>query len=214
MEIEQLDNSLEALLFVSGDGLKLTDIAEMLELQKSEINASIKRLKEKYSGKCGIHLITYNGKVQLSSNPDYAEVVSHVLNPIKEKALSAATLETVAIIAYKQPITRLELESIRGVNCDYVVQVLLKHNLIEVVGRKDVIGKPLLFGTTDEFLKRFQIESIKDLPDYEELLENIRIISMAQEGDGEQKGLYNEFELPAEEPLPEFLQGEEVNKIE
>lgn len=214
MEIEQLDNSLEALLFVSGDGLKLSDIAEMLELQKSEINASIKRLKEKYSGKCGIHLITYNGKVQLSSNPDYAEVVSHVLNPIKEKALSAATLETVAIIAYKQPITRLELESIRGVNCDYVVQVLLKHNLIEVVGRKDVIGKPLLFGTTDEFLKRFQIESIKDLPDYEELLENIRIISMAQEGDGEQKGLYNEFELPAEEPLPEFLQGEEVNKIE
>ena len=214
MEIEQLDNALEALLFVSGDGLKLTDIAEMLELQKSELNASIKRLKEKYSGKCGIHLITYNGKVQLASNPEYSEVVSHILNPIKEKALSAATLETIAIIAYKQPITRLELESIRGVNCDYVIQVLLKHNLIEVVGRKDVIGKPLLFGTTDEFLKRFQIESIKDLPDYEQLLENIRVISMAQEGEGEQKGLYNEFELPTEEPLPEFLQGEEINKIE
>ena len=212
MEIEMLDNALEALLFVSGDGLKVSDLAEMLELQKSEVNASVKRLKEKYSGKCGIHLISYNGKIQLASNPEYSDVVSYVLNPIKEKALSAATLETVAIIAYKQPITRLELESIRGVNCDYVVQTLLKHNLIEVVGRKDVIGKPLLFGTTDEFLKRFQIETIKDLPDYEQLLENIRVIS--DETEGEEKGLYHDFELPMEEEIPEFLQGEEINKIE
>ena len=213
MEIEKLDNAIEALLFVSGDGLKISDIAEQLELQKSEINGAIKRLKDKYSGDSGIHLITYNGKAQLSSNPAYAETVSQVLNPIKEKALSSATLETIAIIAYKQPITRLELESIRGVNCDYVVQVLLKHNLIEVVGRKDVIGKPLLFGTTDEFLKRFQIESIKDLPDYEQLLETIKVISMESDST-EQMGLYNEFELPQEEEVPEFLQGEELTKIE
>ncbi len=213
MEIEKLDNALEALLFVSGDGLKLTDIMEILELQKSELNSAIKRLKEKYSDGCGIHLISYNGKIQFASNPDYAEIVSTVLNPIKEKALTNATLETVAIIAYKQPITRLELESIRGVNCDYVVQTLLNHNLIEVVGRKDVIGKPLLYGTTDEFLKRFQIESIKDLPDYEQLLENIRIITDAAETN-EQKGLYNEFELPPEDEIPEFLQGEKVDKIE
>lgn len=213
MEIEKLDNALEALLFVSGDGIKISDIAEQLELQKSEINSAIKRLKEKYSGDSGIYLITYNGKVQLSSNPAFADVVSQVLNPIKEKALSNATLETIAIIAYKQPITRLELESIRGVNCDYVVQVLLKHNLIEVVGRKDVIGKPLLFGTTDEFLKRFQIESIKDLPDYEQLLDMIKVISMEETGGEEAKGLYNEFELPEEE-VPEFLQGEQLEKIE
>ena len=213
MEKEKLDNALEALLFLSGDGLKISDIAEQLELQKSEVNASIKRLKEKYSGSCGICLMTYNGKAQLASNPDYAEVVSTVLNPIKEKALSAATLETIAIIAYKQPITRLELESIRGVNCEYVIQVLLKHNLIEVVGRKDVIGKPLLFGTTDEFLKRFQIESIKDLPDYEELLETIKVISLEGEND-DPKGLYHEFDLPKEEEIPDFLQGEEITKIE
>lgn len=213
MKTENLENALEALLFVSGDGLKISDIAEMLELTKPELNGAVKILKEKYSGASGIHLITYNGKIQLCSNPDYAETVAKVLNPIKEKALSTAALETVAIIAYKQPITRLELESIRGVNCDYVVQVLLKHNLIEVVGRKDVIGKPLLFGTTDEFLKRFQIDSIKDLPDYEQLLENIRVISMAGDN-SEQKGLYNEFELPPEEEVPEFLQGEDIQKIE
>lgn len=211
MEKDKLDNALEALLFISGDGLKVSDIAELLDLPKPELNASIKRLKEKYCDSCGIHLITYNGKVQLASNPDYADVVSQVLNPIKEKALTSATLETVAIIAYKQPITRLELESIRGVNCDYVVQVLLKHNLIEVVGRKDVIGKPLLFGTTDEFLKRFQIDSIKDLPDYEQLLENIKVISMQND---DEKGLYHEFELPAEEEVPEFLQGDDIQKID
>ncbi|MBE5731210.1 MAG: SMC-Scp complex subunit ScpB [Clostridiales bacterium] len=214
MEIEKLDNALEALLFVSGDGLKITDIAELLELQKTDVNAAIKRLKAKYNGDSGIHLITYNGKVQFASNPDFADVVSRVLNPIKEKALSSATLETIAIIAYKQPITRLELESIRGVNCDYVIQVLLKHNLIEVVGRKDVIGKPLLFGTTDEFLKRFQIESIKDLPDYEELLETIRVISTENDQQAETTGLYNEFELPAEEQVPEFLQNEQIEMIE
>lgn len=211
MDLTKLDNALEALLFVSGDGLKVSEIADLLELQKSELNASVKRLKEKYSGESGIHLISYNGKVQLSSNPEYAETVSKVLNPIKQKALSTATLETVAIIAYKQPITRIELESIRGVNCDYVVQVLLDHNLIEVVGRKDSVGKPLLYGTTDEFLKRFQIESIKDLPDYDELLENIKVISQAD--DGEEKGLYHEFELPEEEEVPEFLQGEEISTI-
>ncbi len=211
MEIEKLDNALEALLFVSGDGLKLEDLMDSLELQKSELNAAIKRLKEKYSDKCGIRLISYNGKIQFASNPEYAEIVSAVLNPIKEKALTSATLETVAIIAYRQPITRLELEGIRGVNCDYVIQTLLDHNLIEVVGRKDVIGKPLLYATTDEFLKRFQIESIKDLPDYEQLLESIQVISDTEK---EQKGLYNEFELPEEEEAPEFLQGEKIERIE
>lgn len=210
MEINKLDNILEALLFISGDGLKVSEIKDLLEVQKSELDEAIKKLKTKYSGESGIHLISYNGKIQLSTNPEYGDSVSKVLNPIKEKALSNATLETIAIIAYKQPITRIELESIRGVNCDYVVQVLLDHNLIEVVGRKDSVGKPLLYGTTDEFLKRFQIESINDLPDYEELLENIKVISMSDESE---KGLYHEFELPEEEEVPEFLQGEELTTI-
>lgn len=209
MELENLEEVLESLFFVSGNGLKVSEVADLLEVQKPEINKAIKKLKEKYSGKNGIHLIEYNGKVQFSSNPAYADAVAKVLNPIKEKELSSATLETVAIIAYKQPVTRLELEEIRGVNCDYVIQVLLKHNLIEVVGRKDAVGKPLLFGTTDEFLKRFQISSIQDLPDCEQLLDSIKVIS----GDGDSKGLYNEFEIPDEE-VPEFLQGEQLQKIE
>lgn len=212
MDIELLDNILEGLLLVAGNGLSIAEVTEQLELQKSEMNNAIKRLKKKYGGQCGIYLLTYNGKMQLGSNPAYGDVISSVLNPIKEKELSNAALETIAIIAYKQPVTRLEIEQIRGVNCDYAVQVLLKHNLIEVVGRKDVIGKPLLFGTTDTFLKRFRIEDITQLPDYDNLLESIRVIE--EEAKPDAQSLYNEFELPEEE-TPEFLQNEEnLQKIE
>ena len=128
--------------------------------------------------------------------------------------MSTAALETVAIVAYKQPVTRLEIEQIRGVNCDYAVQVLLKHNLIEVVGRKDVVGKPLLFGTTDMFLKRFQIESIEQLPDYEQLLASIKVLEEGNAAKPEEVSLYNEFELPEEEETPDFLEAEtDLQKI-
>lgn len=132
--------------------------------------------------------------------------------------MSTAALETIAIIAYRQPVTRLEIEQIRGVNSEYTVQMLLKNNLIEVVGRKEAVGKPLLFGTTDEFLKRFQLESISDLPDYETLLESIKVIGG---GESESKSIYNEFEipdeekgddadlLPSEEEVPDFLKDED-----
>lgn len=208
MQIELLDEIIEALLFVSGDGISVSEIVNLLELQNSEVKQSITRLKKKYGGKCGIHLLNYNGKVQFGSNPAYSDVISCVLNPIKEKELSTAALETVAIVAYKQPVTRLEIEQIRGVNCDYAVQVLLKHNLIEVVGRKDVVGKPLLFGTTDAFLKRFQIESVEQLPDYEQLLASIKVLEEGNKAKPEEVSLYNEFELPPEENEPELPEEE------
>lgn len=231
MEIDKLDQVLEALLLVSGDGISVSEVVNTLELQQSEVNQSIARLKKKYGGKCGIRFLHYNGKIQFGSNPDYADAVASILNPIKEKELSSAALETVAIIAYKQPVTRLEIEQIRGVNCDYAVQVLLKHNLIEVVGRKDVVGKPLLFGTTDAFLKRFQIESIEQLPDYEQLLAGIKVLEEGGKEQPEAVSLYNEFELPPEEQgknaeddalpdlpeeeTPDFLQNEtDLQKIE
>ena len=176
IDLSMLDELLESILFVSGNGLKIEDIAQHLEIKTSEVNASIKRLKEKYGNKSGIHLLTYNGKAQFASNPAHSDVVACVLNPIRERDLSNAALETIAIIAYRQPVTRLDIEQIRGVNSEYTVQMLLKNNLIEVVGRKDSPGKPLLFGTTDEFLKRFQLENLSDLPDYETLLESIKVI--------------------------------------
>ena len=133
-----------------------------------------------------------------------------MLNPIREKELSKATLETVAIVAYKQPVTKLEVETIRGVNCDYTMQTLLSLGLIEVVGRKEAIGNPKLYGTTDEFLKRFRLESIDKLPDYEDLLKSIEELKNRRV---ESDSLYNEFEIP-EEQVPEFLEGEKVEKVE
>lgn len=212
MDIDIIDNVLESLLFVSGDSLKISDICDQLELQKSEVNAAIKRLQKKYGGKCGIHLISFNGQVQLASNPDYADIIGCVLNPIREKALSTPAMETLSIIAYRQPVTRLDIEHIRGVNCDYALQALLKNRLIEIVGRKETIGKPLLFGTTDAFLKRFSIEDISQLPGREELLDKIREIEEAAPEAGEEQ-LYNYADADGEQ-TPEFLQGEDIEIIE
>ena len=189
--MENLTNIIEGILFVAGNGVSREDIIEKLEITEKELNNAIAQLKEKYADKSGVQVITYKNKVQMCSNPEYADAIQVVLNPIKERALTKTALETVAIIAYKQPITRLEIENIRGVSSDYAVQVLLQHNLIEVVGRKDVIGKPLLFGTTDEFLKRFQLESLDQLPKYEELLEQIQVLTTGMDSDA----LYNEFEI-------------------
>ena len=213
---EILDEVLESLLFVSGEALAVADICEHLEVDKKTLNSAIDRLQQKYSGKCGIKLIKFNNKIQFASNPTYSDVVSCVLNPIKERDLSNAAMETMAIVAYRQPVTRLEIEQIRGVNCEYTVQLLLKHNLIEVIGRKDVVGKPLLFGTTDNFLKRFQISSLEELPDYEQLIESIKVIESGEAKDQvtEAGSLYNEFEIKDQEEVPEFLQGEDVERIE
>ena len=212
MNLDDLDYVLEALMLVSGEGLRISDITETLELQRSEIDASLKRLKRRYGGQSGIIIQTYGDKIQFASNPKYAEAVESVLKPVREKELSNAALETVAIIAYRQPVTRLEVEQVRGVNCDYAIQVLLKHDLIEVKGRKDAVGKPLLFGTTEKFLKRFRIEDINQLPDYDRLLESITVIE--ENSKIEAASLYNEFELPEQEATPEFLEGEKVDKVE
>ena len=204
--MENTMSQIEAILFVAGGGVEGEALRESFGLSSEDFERIIGKLKEKYSGESGIHLISYKGKYQFSSNPEYAEKIAEILNPIKEKALTKATLETLSIIAYKQPITRLEIEDIRGVGCDYAIDLLEQNNLIEVVGRKDSIGKPLLYGTTDEFLKRFQIENIDGLPSYEQVLEKIKLIENPEEV---RETLYNEFTIPDEEETPDFLEGEE-----
>lgn len=211
---KKIEEVLASILFVSGDGVEIKDIQEKLDLKNKEMESAIEKLKEKYCGDCGINVVTYRGKIQLSSNKAYADCVTEVLNPIKEKLLTKKALEVIAIIAYKQPITKLEIEQIRGTNSDYSIQMLLQHNLIEVVGRKDAVGKPLLYGTTDEFLKRFGLEDINCLPDYEEVLDRIKVVHR------DDNSLYRTFDIPDEESeegnvegdadeKPDFLEGEE-----
>ena len=171
----KLTNIIESILFVSGTQVAISDMSEKLGVSDKEILEAAKELKQKYSEESGVQLLIFNKKLQFSSNPKYADDVSSVLNPIKEKELSKSMLEVAAIIAYKQPVTRIDLEEIRG-NSEYAVQKLLELGVIEPVGRKDAVGRPVMFGTTDNFLKRFQISSLDELPDYEELINKINLI--------------------------------------
>lgn len=175
--MDELGEIIKSILFVAGEPVEIIDIASKLNLSFDEVKNAVEGIKKQKSYEnSGIQIMMFNKKLQLCSNPSYAEHVAEVLNPIKEKSLTKAVLETAAIIAYKQPITRLEIEDVRGVNSDYAINSLIENKLIEVVGRKDAVGKPLMFGTTDEFLKRFNMETIHDLPNLEELLERIEVI--------------------------------------
>ena len=171
--MKTLTSIIESVLFVSGEAVAIKDIADKTGYSEKEVLSTAKEMQSKYGEDCGINLLIFNKKLQLSSNPNNAEEVSNVLKPIKERELSRSMLEVAAIIAYKQPVTRIDLEELRGSNSEFAIQNLLKLGVIEVVGRKDTVGKPILFGTTDAFLKRFQISSLSELPDYEELLDRI-----------------------------------------
>lgn len=211
--VYNLKEVLYSILFVAGDGIEKSFIAEKLDISEKELKKAIDELKKELCDEKGVHLIEYKNKVQLASNPNYATYISDVLNPIREKSLTRAALETLAIIAYKQPITKLEIEDIRRVNSDYAVQILIDQNMIEVVGRKDAVGKPLMFGTTDNFLKRFDIQNISDLPDYEQLLERIQTLREEDNNNGD--SLFRDVEnIEFNEELPDFLKGEDVIAVE
>ena len=205
--MENLENIIESIVFVAGEPIAVSDLCLKFDLKQKEVEKAVTNLKKKYDEKSGVQILYFNNKIQLSSNPKYVDYVTAVLNPIRQRNLTKATLETIAIVAYKQPVTRLEIEEIRGVNSDYAINVLLEHKLIEIVGKKDTVGKPSLFGTTDEFLKRFDISSIEELPKYEDLMMQIEKIKETYSD-----SLFNRFEpvTPPEEELDKKLQ--EINK--
>ncbi|MBQ8433381.1 MAG: SMC-Scp complex subunit ScpB [Clostridia bacterium] len=209
--MSQLSKIIESILFVSGKAVEESFIREKLEITGKQYSEALDELLKQYSGDSGIHLLRFNKKIQFASNPNYVKQVEAVLNPIKEKELTNAMLETLAIVAYKQPITRIEIEEIRAVDCTYAVQNLMRLGMIEVVGRKDTIGKPLLFGTTDDFLKRFSISEVQDLPDYETLLEKLQEISagLASGVTTVEKPMFDQVN-----EVPDFLVGEKVEIIE
>ena len=170
-----LTNIIEAVLFAAGKGLEVHTLYKgLVHYTRKEIDAALKELKARYNGDCGIRLIQYNKTYQFQSNPEYGELIADMLMETKERELSKTLLQVLAIIAYKQPVTRTEIEDLRGVGSDYVIAMLLKLNLIETVGRKETLGRPLLYGTTDEFLRKFGLESLEELPDYDDLMQKIR----------------------------------------
>lgn len=203
--MENIEHVVEAIVFASGSAIAKSDICEKVpELTTQKLNQIVKSLKTRYSGESGIVLAEFNGKLQFMSNPDYGDPVADVLTPLKEKELTKTLLEVLSTIAYKQPITRVEIDDMRGgTNSEYALSALLKAGLVEAVGRKDTVGRPLLYGTTDEFLKKFRLSELADLPDYSEVLEKLMLINMQT-----QETLFHTRSILNEEGEDEGTQGD------
>ena len=197
-----MTNIIEAIAFASGDAVQVKFIIEKLGCSLKEVNACIDELKQKYSGDSGIQLLTFNGKIQFATNPAYKQQISSVLQPIKEKEFTRTILECAALIAYKQPVTKGELEEIRQVSCDYAIHTLLDLEMIVPCGRKDAVGKPILYATTENFLKRFHLNSLEDLPDYDELMAQIAELNSSILEEEDSNYLYHKDEY-SEEDDPE-----------
>lgn len=160
--------AIECILFVSGEPVDVVSLQRALGVTELELQALLARLDAQYEEQArGIRLYRTADTVQLISNRRYAGYVEQLLQPAQTKSFSQAMLETLSIVAYKQPVTRNDIEAIRGVRCEYSVGQLLKLGLIRELGRKDAVGRPMLFGTTDAFLRQFGLHSLDELPSYE-----------------------------------------------
>ena len=165
-----IKSALESLMFVWGQPLNVKDAAEMFNVPWREVYEYMKELREEYEEQArGIRIREIDKSFQFCTAPENGEYIEHFCTPTKEKKLSQSAMEVLAIIAYKQPVTRSEIESIRGIKCERVIEGLAKKELIEEKGRSNGIGRPILYGTTKLFLEKFGFETLKDLPDIEEI---------------------------------------------
>jgi len=171
METEVLDQTVLALLFASDEPLSAKKISGIIDgAETNDIRESIKRITERLGEDFpSLVLESVAGGWQLSTNPQFADFIARLYSSKRKQRLSKAALETLAIIAYKQPVTRADIENIRGVGCGGVVTTLMERTLIRIVGKARVLGAPFLYGTTPEFLEYLGINSVKDLPSMEEL---------------------------------------------
>ena len=165
MDTKKAEAIIEAVLFAMGDSVELSKLTHVLEMEPQKIRDIIAKMNEKYQEEDrGISIIELEDSYQLCTKPDLYEYLIKVAKAPRKYVMSDTLLETLSIVAYKQPVTRLEVEKIRGVKSDHAVNKLVEYGLVEEVGRLDAPGRPILFGTTEEFLRRFSVPSIDDLP--------------------------------------------------
>jgi len=166
MQLNETLAAVEAILFVSGDPVNVAELAHHMNFTLNEMDEVLSELAQSYiDANRGIRLNRNGGEAYLSIDPARARAVETFLQPMKKQALSQAVLETLSVIAYRQPATRAEIEAVRGVKCDYSVQMLIKRGLIEEAGQRETLGRPTEYRTTDKFLMHFGIENIDQLPD-------------------------------------------------
>ena len=192
----KLDLHIESLIFSSEDAISYREIGKVLEatfqqkFDKKDILEAIDRIKAKYShADFAIEIVEISGGYQFLSKGAYFNTIGQYLKITSRKRLSKAALETLAIVAYKQPVAKTELEKIRGVNCDYSIQKLLEKELVEILGRSDSPGRPILYGTSQKFMSYFGLKNLKELP-------QIKDIKQADSEIGEtfDKQIYDESE--------------------
>ena len=165
VEINKLEGIIEAVLFVMGDSVELSKIASAIEHDEDTTRKIIHRMMDKYEAEDrGVRIIELEDAFQMCTKTQMYEYLIRVAKQPKKYVLTDVLLETLSIIAYKQPVTKLEIEKIRGVKSDHAVNKLVEYNLVCEKGRMEAPGKPILFGTTEEFLRRFSIQSVEDLP--------------------------------------------------
>lgn len=170
LDREELMGALESVLFIAGEPLPKAELTRVFQMNALELNVLLGELEsELEQRKRGIRLFTTDDTVQLVSAPEYIEWLVRLLAPPQEKNLSDSMMETLSVIAYRQPVTRADIEAVRGVRCEYAVSQLLKQGFIRELGRKDAVGRPMLFGTTDAFLRRFGLHSLDELPPMPEI---------------------------------------------
>lgn len=162
---KNIESAIEAILFSLGEAVEKQKLSEALEISEEELMSAFESLKSKYENENrGIKLIEIDDCIQMCSNPDFYECVKRVTQSKRQAGLSSAALETLSIIAYNQPVTKGTMDFIRGVDCTYSVARLLERGFIDELGRAETPGRPILYGTTLEFLRCFGLKSLEDLP--------------------------------------------------
>ena len=165
-----IKSAIESMMFVWGEPLDIKEIAEIFNMDKKEIYNLCKELQEEYEQEGrGIVIREVNRSFQFVTRSENLGYIERLCTPVKHKKLSQSALEVLALVAYKQPVTKGEIEAVRGIRCDRVIEGLTKKTLIAEVGRSTSVGRPVLYGTTDEFLRQFGFETLKDLPAIEDI---------------------------------------------
>ena len=166
IEPENLENAVEAILFAMGNAVELSTIAAAVGLSEAETEKILNGMMLRYDReKRGIQIIRLEKSYQMCTRKDYFNCLIHIAAHPKKPELTEVMLETLSIIAYKQPVTKAEIEKIRGVRCDHVINRLIDFRLIREIGRLNVPGRPILFGTTEEFLRSFGVQELDELPE-------------------------------------------------
>lgn len=188
MDNKEMESIIEGILFTMGNSVEPGKIAKALEIDKSDVIECLDSMMKKYEEENrGIRLMKLDGSYQMCTSPEIYEYLIKIAKQPKKYVLTEVLLETLSIIAYKQPVTKSEIEKIRGVSSDHAVNKLVEYNLVCELGRLDAPGRPMLFGTTEDFLRSFGVSSIEDLPE----LNPVQIEEFKQEAEQEAKVALN-----------------------